>query len=257
MRWWVTLPSCQLLFPKNNERLLGTEMKKFILLLLVLSLLVLPGCKLIKGDNQEEQGPDASGVYEIAKRSAPTKIITDVNYVTNVGDSLSGYYVTSTDGTNVIFDYYYEKLATPEESIASGNFSRILPVDGVIYYKDGVYYGDEEKWKPGTGTAFDLKFNVDENLLKNVTLNEDATELTAKISPENLVAFIGTDLNAVGDATVTITTNGYNLTMLAVACSTANGQLSIRTSYTYNVQELFPEEDVTEEENTQNTESAE
>ena len=177
--------------------------------------------------------------------------------MTNSGDSLTGYYVTATDGTNVIFDFEYERLATPADSIAAGNFDRILPIEGTVYYKDGVYYGDVEKWKPGTGTAFDLKFNVDEELFKDVVLNEDATKLTAKISAENLKAFIGTDLNATGDATVTLETNGYNLTILEVACSTANGQLSIRTSYTYNVQDLFPEDDVTEGSNTQNTESAE
>ena len=245
------------IFQKNDERLLGIEMKKFVLLILVLSLLVLPGCKLINKGNGKDQGPDASGVFEIAQRSAPTKIITEVSYVTAAGDSLSGWYVTTTDGTNAIFEYYYERLATPEESIASGDFSRIVAAEGVVYYKDGAYYGDEEEWRPGTGTAFDLKFDVKESLFSDVVVNDVGTEISGKVSKENLKVLIGTDLNATGDATVTLTTNGYNLTMFTVACPTANGQLSIRTSYTYNVQELFPEEDVTEGENTQNTESAE
>ena len=164
------------------------------------------------------------------------------------------------DGVHTLFDHQSGNLFLAGADDAVVLTAPVEQRNGnvrLLRLKDGVYYGDVEKWKPGTGTAFDLKFNVDEELFKDVVLNEDATKLTAKISAENLKAFIGTDLNATGDATVTLETNGYNLTILEVACSTANGQLSIRTSYTYNVQDLFPEDDVTEGSNTQNTESAE
>ena len=135
-----------------------------------------------------------------------------------------------------------KKLATPEESLANGTSDRIIVSEGVINYKDGsYYYGDQESWKPGTGTAFDLKFSVDEKKLKDVKLSEDGYSLDAKVGAADLKELIGTDLNAVGDSAVTVSTNGVNLTGITVSCSTANGDIVIRTSYTYNPQDLFPE----------------
>jgi hypothetical protein len=135
-------------------------MKKFVIVLLVLSLLRLNSCGLF---NKEDDQPSAVEIIcETANSSTPTKITTEVNYVTNSGDPLKGYYVTTTDGTNAIFEYYYERLATPAESIANGNTDRIVNVEGVINFKDGsYYYGDNEAWKPGTGTALELKFHID------------------------------------------------------------------------------------------------
>ena len=118
-------------------------MKKFVILLLVFSLLGLTSCGLLQrvgiGD---PSGTEA--ICEIARQSKPTKVTTEVHYVTNTGDELEGYYVTQTDGTNAIFTYYYERLATPAESVESGNSDRILAFEGVINFKDGVYFGDEE-----------------------------------------------------------------------------------------------------------------
>jgi hypothetical protein len=213
-------------------------MKKFVILLLVIALISITGC-----DKLQRSPEGAEVICEIANKSKPTKITTDVNYATNKGDVLTGYYVTTTDGVDTIFEYYYEKLATPEESLASGSSERIIASEGVIYYKDGAYYyGDEQAWKPGTGTAFELKFNVDSELIKDATLSEDLTSLSGKVSKENLKSLIGTDLGASGDADVIIETNGVNLTMLTVSCTTANGTITVRTSYTYNPQNLFPEE---------------
>lgn len=235
-------------------------MKKFVILLLVFSLLSLTSCGLLQkvGIGQ----PDAvTLICEIANNSKSTKITSDVVYVTNAGDSLKGYYVTTTDGSNAIFEYYYEKLATPAESIASGNSDRIISFEGVINYKDGTYFGDEEDWRPGTGTAMTLKFDIDPSLLKDAIVNEDGNILDAKVSAEDLSKFIGTDLGATGDATVSLTTNGVNLTALVVSCTTVNGTVTIRNSFTYNQQDLFPdvEEDEAEgdEEGTEDTENTE
>ena len=218
-------------------------MKKFVILLLVFSLLGLTSCGLL-GKVGIGMPKGTTDICEIANNSKPTKVTTEVSYITNASDTLQGYYVTTTDGVDVIFEYYYEKLATPAESLESGNYDRIISSEGVINYRDGSYYsGDEELWKPGTGTAFDLKFNVKESLLKEIVLNEDGSSLEAKVTPENLKDMIGTDLNASGDATVSITTNGANLTGITVSCSTSTGNIVIRTSFTYNPQDLFPETD--------------
>ena len=213
-------------------------MKKFLLLLLALSILCLPGCKLLKKSSRA----GVKEICEIANSAAPTKVITQVTLTTNAGDKLSGHYETVTDGTNAIFKYSYDRVATPADSLESGNFDRIVKEEGTINYKDGAYFsGDQESWRLGTGTAFDLKLNFDEKLFKKATVSEDGQQLEIKMSAEDLKAFIGTDLNAVGEATVTVTTNGHNLTLVTISCSTANGQLTVRTSYTYNRQDLFPE----------------
>ena len=222
-------------------------MKKIILMLLVLSLLCLASCNSSnKGDGSNASGNSGSGnveltgvekICETAKKSNPTRVVTDVAYLTNAGDTLSGYYRTTTDGTNVIFEYYYEKIATPAESLATGNYDRIVPVEGVIHYKDGSYSsGDGENWRPGTGTAFDLKLNFDKDLFKKATVKGDV--LTVKLSATELAAFIGTDLNAVGEAEVEIAVIGENLTNVKVVCTTDNGKLTINNSYTYVKQDL-------------------
>lgn len=241
MLWRGVLPVLRFaILRKNNERLLGVKMKKFVILLLVFAILGLTGCDMIDKIMGKE-GPNASDICDIANSSSPTKITTDVTYFTARGDKLSGHYVTTTDGKDAIFDYYYEKLATPAESIESGDSSRITVYEGVVYYKDGAYFsGDWESWRPGTGTAFDLKFSVDEKALKDVVINEDGSALEAKVSKEDLASFIGTDLGAIEDASVNIVTNKVNLTMIIVSVKTASGEIVVRTSYTYNQQELFP-----------------
>lgn len=214
-------------------------MKKFVLMLLVFSLvLCLPGCV---GKNAT-----IKKTCEIASNAAPTKIVTTVSLITNSGDKLSGFYETITDGTNMIFNYSYQRLNTPEESLETGNYDRVLTEAGTINYKDGVYFsGDLETWRPGTGTAFELKLNFDRKLFKKaeVLKNEEGEKygIEKKMTAEELTEFVGTNLNATADATVTIVTRGSNLYSVTIVCTTANGTLTITTSYTQNKQNLFPE----------------
>lgn len=225
---------------KNNERFLGTEMKKFIILLLVFSLLSLTSCGLF--EKLGFGGVDATDICEIANNSNPTKITTEVSLTTNQGDALSSYYVTATDGTNTVFEYDTEKLATPEDSLASGNFDRIVKEKGKIIYKDGAFYDENGEVLPtGSATAYELKFFIDEKLLKDVTVSEDGYTLEAKVDAEDVKSLIGTDLEAKGQVTLTVVTNGVNLTNVTFSCTTASGNMTVRTSYTYNPQDLFPE----------------
>lgn len=245
---------CPNYYEKNNERLLGINMKKIILMLIVLSLLCLAGCKNNTGNKQSENDatPPPSPVVEsdvekmctIATGSKPTKTITIVTLSTYAGDELKGIYSTATNGTDVIFDYTYQRFNTPEESIETGNYDRILTLKGVVNYKDGVYFsGEGDEWRPGTGTALDLKLNFNAELFKNAVADENGTTLEVKLTADELAKFIGTTLNATGDATVTIVHNNVNLSKVTVKCSTASGSLTIESSYTYNVQDLFPEVD--------------
>ena len=186
----------------------------------------------------------AKSVYEIADSSKPTKVTTEVSYSTMEGDILTGFYTTTVNGNDTVFEYEYQRLATPEDSIKDGSVDRIKTISGVIYYNDGVYTsGDNEEWKPGSGTAFDLKLEIKKRFLDDVQFNEDETILTATVSPENAEKVLGTDLNAIDDILLVVETNGINLTMVTISCMTQLGEMTIRTSYTYNTQELFPESD--------------
>lgn len=213
-------------------------MKAFIILLLVFSILGGIGFGLL----YDSYGPKS--VYEIAETSQPTKVTTEVSYSTVEGDVLTGFYVTSVNGSDTVFEYEYQRLATPADSIEDGNVDRIKTVQGVIYYHDGVYTsGDNEEWKPGVGTAVDLDFNLNKRYLSDIEFNEDETVLTAKIAPENAATVLGTDLRAIDDILITVETNGVNLTMVTISCMTQLGEMTIRTSYTYSAQQLFPESD--------------
>ena len=213
-------------------------MKNLIALLIVVSLLCFSGCSLI------ESFTGSVTVYDIVAESQPTKVTTEVSYTTIDGDALTGFYITSVNGSDTVFEYEYQRLATPEESLKDGDLNRVKTISGVIYYHDGVYsYGDNAEWKPGTGSAIDLKFNIKEEYLKNVQFNEDGTVLTADITPENAIHVLGSDIRAVDDITIVVETNGVNLTLVTISCPTQIGDLAIRTSYTYNTQDLFPEAD--------------
>ena len=212
-------------------------MKILVILLLIFSILGGIGFGVYYTNN----GP--KDVYDIAESSKPTKITTEVSYVTFDGDSLTGFYVTKIHGNDTVFEYTYDRLRTPAEAVAEGTTDRIKTVSGVIYYHDGVFSsGDGGEWTPGAGAAFDLKLDLNERLLKDVEVSEDGNTVTAKLTAENAVKVIGTDLNAIDDIGIIIETNGINLTMVTITADTELGTLTIRTSYTYNdLGELFPE----------------
>lgn len=212
-------------------------MKAFIILLLVFSILGGIGFGIYYSANAPKD------VYDIAAESKPTKVTTEVNYVTADGDTLNGFYVTTVDGNDTQFEYEYQRLYTPAESVAEGTNDRIKNVSGVIYYRDGVYSGDQGEWKPGVGTALELKLNISEKLLKDIELNEDGTVLTAKLTPENAIQVIGTDIRAVEDIDLTVETNGVNLTMVTIHCYTQYGEMTVRTSFTYGEQNLFADDE--------------
>ena len=50
-------------------------------------------------------------------------------------------------------------------------------------------------------------------------------------------------LGDIEDIDIVVETNGVNLTLVTISCPTQLGSVTIRTSYTYNAQELFPESD--------------
>ncbi len=188
------------------------------------------------GKNTDNKDVD---IFDIAASSKPTKVITYVSYLTDSGDKLDGHYITVIDGSNTMFSYRYSRLYTPAESFEEGTDDRIKTVEGVIYFIDGVYYADGESWVPGSGTALDLVFDLDETKLKDIVI--DGSSLTAKISKENCSDIIGAELSAVGDITIAVSTDSTYLRGIEISCATENGTISITTSYTYENQTVSVE----------------
>lgn len=222
-------------------------MKILVILLLLLSLAGGAGFGVYYLQNAPEEPDD---VYDVVmgsdtEKAKPTKVTTEVSYTTFEGDTLTGFFVTKISGNDTIFEFTYDRLYTPEESIQEGTDERIKTVSGVISYHDGVFMsGDEDKWRPGVGTALELNFNLKEELLLDPVYSEDGNTITAKIKPENAVEVLGTDINAVGNIDIVVETNGVNLTMVTIEANTRYGVVSVRTSYTYGkLGDLFPEAD--------------
>ena len=215
-------------------------MKKLICLILALacSLGVVVGFTSCGGEKDE-----TPAIFEIAKTSAPTKIITQVDYTDSYGQDLDGYYEMQIEGNNSIFEFEYSRYRTVEEGVAEGNTSRIKTVAGVVYFKDGKTSTDGEKWDSEAVTAVDIKFNLDPALLTDATISDDGTVLTATIAKDKVAEVLGTDLSTGGDVTLEVKTNGTYLTFVTVSCTTiSGGSMVVRTSYSYNAITLeFPE----------------
>ena len=211
-------------------------MKKTLSLLLALLMLV--SCVLAMVSCRK------SAIYELAANSAPTVIVTAVDYIDADGTQLIGDYTMSIEGDNSIFEFLYQRYRLPEDGVADDTYEMIKEKKGTIYYKDGAYSTDGDEYEAEAPTAIQLRFNLDKDYLKDVSISEDDTVLTAKISPENAKHVLGTDLKAGGDISITVKTNGVNLTMVFVECVAVNGAtVSVRTSYSYNSVNLeFPDE---------------
>ena len=211
-------------------------MKKTLSLLLALLMLV--SCVLAMVSCKK------SAIYELAANSAPTVIVTAVDYIDADGTQLIGDYTMSIEGDNSICEFLYQRYRLPEDGVADDTYEMIKEKKGTIYYKDGAYSTDGDEYEAEAPTAIQLRFNLDKDYLKDVSISEDDTVLTAKISPENAKHVLGTDLKAGGDISITVKTNGVNLTMVFVECVAVNGAtVSIRTSYSYNSVNLeFPDE---------------
>lgn len=217
-------------------------MKKIICLILALTMALtcvfaLASC----GDDPAptpDNGDNTPEIYGIVAESAPTKIVTHVDYTDAQDEDLSGTYTMSIEGNNSIFEYVYKRYSTIEEGVAE-DCGRIKTIEGTIYYKDGQYSYNGGEWGAEAPTASDLKFNIDPTVLTNATISEDGCTLTASLDKETALAVIGTDLSAEGTVELTVETNGTYLTRVVITCTTTSGgEMTITTSYSYSPIEL-------------------
>lgn len=183
------------------------------------------------------------GIYSIANNCSATHITTSVQYVYGDETISTWYDILVDDATNnAIVEYEFEKYLSISEGVATGG-DFIEEKSGVIYYYNGEYY---DKTEDGVGAPWvsaaadaEFKFNLVESLLIEPTVNEDGTELVAKMTPENCKAMFGFDLDAEGEISLEVLTNGTNLTDVNIVCTTKNGAtLVIETTYATRSGEL-------------------
>ena len=218
-------------------------MKKIISTLLALVMLV--SCLAVMTSCKKDDENETPSIYEIIKSSDPTKIVTSVTYTDSLGEDLSGIYEMAIDGEDSIFTYTYKRYRTPEEGAAEGTTETVKELTGKVYYKDYVYSSEGDGWNASAPIGSNIKLDIQEGYLTDATVSEDGTVLTATLTSANAISALSTDLSVAEDGviTITVTTNGINLTEILLKCTTKSGaSVIVRTSYSYTPVTLeFPE----------------
>ena len=227
-------------------------MKKIIcLLLLITCSFALFAC----GDNTTDPNegetppivelPDAE-FFDMVANSDPNKITT----VTNITDksngvTYNGRYVTfiEEDGS-VRYEYEYDlaKKATLENL---GNSGATEKKSGEVIYKSGLYSVDGgETWLAGAPDAniVNVKFDLNREYIGEYKMSKDGKTLTATVNAENASKILGIDIDAKGDVTIKVSTNGTYLAKVIVDFANAKASEHIETSYAYVPVETTPAE---------------
>ena len=204
-----------------------------VVLMLVASLLALAACQQDEGDASKP-----ASIYDMVNSSKANSITTSVDYTTEGGVALPGWYVVKREGNDMIVEYDYWRYAEVEESVATGSLDRKINEKGAIYYHDGKYYDAEDETKTpfiGSPLEYNFKLNIDKSkLLSEVTPVNNANERYVSMSAEDCKAMLGVDLGATGTVNVRILTNGVQLSELEVIYTTASGaSATILSTYDY------------------------
>lgn len=210
-------------------------MKKILCLLLALvAVFSIVAC----GEEEPPVVPPAASAEEqfidTVDSSEPTKITTLYSYITEEDDALNARYVTEIKEDGYTFSYKKDRFAKIEEA----SKDPIITEEGVVYYKDGQYSTDGETWfaEAPDVDAMVMKFDISlDNIGENYSFNESYTELTVTTDNTGAKNILGIELDAIGEVTVKVTTNGKYLTLISVAYTTESGaSVTLDTSYTYN-----------------------
>ena len=195
--------------------------------------------------NNSGGGGDVSAktVEEIVESSVPTKVVTKVNYKLPVGHELAEYdldgiYSLVVDGGNSILTYSYGVLADIEDDADAP----VKTVAGVLYSKNGKVSSDGVNWTPAGTASVTPEFNLIRSYFDTYVRSDDGLSVTATVSGADIDKIIGHTVDAVGDITVTVITNGVYLTDIVMTYkSTLGASVVVETTYSYNKVELeFP-----------------
>jgi hypothetical protein len=210
------------------------KMKRILGLVLVLALalscvFVFAACK------KDEPAPtNTKTIYDLVASANPTKTVTLTDYVK--GDAeYHGEFIMSVEGNNSIFEFNYERPKTIEEGAEDGILDPTKVVNGVIYFKDGKFSEDGDKWTAEAPATTLFSFDLKAEYLTGATVTDNGKTLTAEMTAENAIKVLGTDLKPQGNVKITVNSNGVNLSRVILEYVTADGaSVRIDTTYTYN-----------------------
>ena len=218
------------------------KMKRILGLILVLALalscvFVFAACK-----KDEAEPTNMKTIYDLVASANPTKTVTLTDYVKGE-TTYEGEFIMSVEGNNSIFEFSYERPRTIEEGAADGTTNPVKTVEGVIYFKDGKFSEDGDKWTAEAPATTLFTFDLKAEYLTGAAITNDGKTLTAEMTAENAIKVLGTDLKPQGTVKLTVESNGVSLTKVVLEYTTVDGaSVKIDTSYSYNnITLVFPE----------------
>ena len=210
-------------------------MKKIICILLILTcVFAVASCKKDPAPTPTPQpAPQPEVINDIIAKSAPTKIVSIVEYVTAT-DTLKSVYTTEIDRVNNKARLIYD--INELGNIAAGDPERIMHYAGEIYYADGaVKHYTDSSWSTAVGLAPDFKLDMSRALFAEYVVSEDGTTVTGKVTGENVAKVLGIEGLGATEMTVKVMTNGTYIYSLDITYTTSTGAtVVVNTSYTYN-----------------------
>ncbi len=187
-------------------------------------------------DDPDEELPDAA-FFELVKNSKPT-VVDTYTYTEdkNTKKGYEGFYKTILyPDSSYSFDYSYQKAN--RVSVESIGQPSLIEVSGTILYANGLYSVDGgETWfgEIPDVDALDIKLDINRDYLGKYSMSKDGKTLTARISADNAEKLLGiSEINAEGNVTVRIVSNGTYLWKLNVEYENAAAIISIQTTYSY------------------------
>ena len=209
-------------------------MKRILGLILVLALalscvFVFAACK------KDEPAPtNTKTIYDLVASANPTKTVTLTDYVKGE-TTYEGEFIMSVEGNNSIFEFSYERPKTIPEGAEDGITNSVKEVSGVIYFKDGKFSEDGDKWTAEAPATTLFAFDLKAEYLTGAAITNEGKTLTAEMTAENAIKVLGTDLKPQGNVKITVNSNGVNLSRVILEYVTADGaSVRIDTTYTYN-----------------------
>ena len=235
-------------------------MKKILCLLLTFVLVfACVSCNKDKGDDKNDGGDNTNNnnnnndandnandnvdyvaeIFATVNSSDPTQIVSKIDYT--VGNkTFTSSYTTERDSQTGVerFEFHIKRYATIEE-LLPGN---VKELNGKVWKNaDGSVINSEgDAWSADDAVGFlSEMLDVKKEFFKSVELSDNNKDLSAVISAENSERVFGSQINASGDITLTIDTNGTYLYQITVKYTTASGALiNIVTSYDYSIIEI-------------------
>lgn len=219
-------------------------MKKILCLLLVVVLAF--ACVSCNKKGDEDDGgknndvtlgktvKTVSGISEIIAASAPTEVITTVNYAAEGEEPLFSSYKTYVDRAAGVekFEFSVKRYPAVEELWPTD----IKQIQGTVWKKaDGSVISSEgDAWSAADAVGYlPEKLTIKASYFKSVEFNEES-DMTAVIEAKNSAKVFGVEIAALSDITLKMNTNGLYLYEINVSYTAASGAVvTIVTTYDY------------------------